>query len=199
METRMADAIAEPAASAEAPAPPMTADELLRLPTGMGRRYELIEGELKIMSPAGSRHGLIALRLGGRLDRFVQERRLGAAFAAETGFILARDPDTVRAPDAAFVSAARIPPTGLPEGYFPGAPDLAVEVISPGDTAAEVAGKTNDYFEAGTRQVWLVYPDLRQVAVFASARESRILAVDDTLDGGDLLPGFTCPVAEIFD
>ena len=130
---------------------PMTAEELLRLPSGMGKRYELIRGEVKTMTPASPRHGKIAVRIGGRLDHFVSARQLGEVYGAETGFTLRRKPDTVRTPDAAFVSAARIPPGGIQSGYFPGAPDLAVEVVSPDDTAAEVKAKVNEYFEAGAR------------------------------------------------
>jgi len=103
------------------------------------------------MTPASPRHGKIAVRIGGRLDHFVSARQLGEVYGAETGFTLRRKPDTVRAPDAAFVSAARIPPGGIQSGFFPGAPDLAVEVVSPDDTAAEVKAKVNEYFEAGAR------------------------------------------------
>jgi Uma2 family endonuclease len=182
-----------------APARPMTAEELLRLPAGMGERYELVSGELKIMSPAGSRHGDIVLEIGMRLRAHVRANRLGATFGAETGFVLSRNPDTVRAPDVAFVAAARVPAGGLPDGYFPGTPDLAVAVISPNEAAAEIHSKVTEYFEAGSRLVWIVYPNNRQVVVFRSARESLALLADDTLDGGDLLPGFACRVAEIFE
>jgi Uma2 family endonuclease len=177
----------------------MTADELIKLPTGMGQRYELVAGVIRTMSPAGSRHGRTAIRLGGRLAAFVEAHQLGEAFAAETGFILGRNPDTVRAPDAAFVSAARIPASGLPDGYFPGAPDLAAEVVSPNDTASEVQAKVADYLAAGSRLVWVIYPDLRQVAVFDAARANRILSAGDQLDGGDVLPGFSLALAELFD
>jgi len=177
----------------------MTADELLRLPTGMGERYELILGVLRVMSHAGSHHGDIVLEIGMRLRVHVRAHRLGATFGAETGFILSRNPDTVRAPDVAFVAATRVPPSGLPEGFFPGTPDLAVEVISPSEAATEVQSKVSEYFAAGSRLVWIVYPNTRQVMVFRSARESVILSTDDTLDGGDLLPGFACRVAELFE
>jgi Uma2 family endonuclease len=177
----------------------MTADDLLRLPTGMGARYELVEGELKTMSPAGSLHGRIMLRLGGKLEHFVRTHALGETFGAETGFVLHRSPDTVRAPDVAFVARAHVPATGVPIGYFPVAPDLAVEVVSPSDTAAEVQQKVDDYFKAGSQQVWVVYPDQRSVAVYRSAGEMRYFAAEDVLDGGPLLPGFTSPVAEIFE
>ena len=182
-----------------APARPMTAEELLRLATGMGERYELVSGELKIMSPAGSRHGDIVLEIGMRLRAHVRANRLGATFGAETGFVLSRDPDTVRAPDVAFVVAARVPAGGLPDGYFPGTPDLAVEVVSRSEGAADIQRKVSEYFAAGARLVWIVYPDMRQVVVFRSARESVVLTAQDTLDGGDLLPGFACRVSELFE
>ena len=177
----------------------LTADELLRLPTGMGQRYELAEGALLTMSPAGSRHGRIALRIGSLLEQFVRQERLGASFGAETGFLLSRGPDTVRAPDAAFVSSARLPAGDLPDGYFPGAPDLAVEVVSPTDSAAEVQRKVAEYFAAGAHQVWVVYPDTRSVAVFRSARESLVLGPADVLEGGAVIPGFACLVAALFE
>jgi Uma2 family endonuclease len=176
----------------------MTAEELAQLPTGMGTRYELAQGELKTISPAGSRHGRIALRIGSLLQQFVHLQRLGETVGAETGFILSRNPDTVRAPDAAFIAQARIPAGGLPDGYFPGAPDLAVEVVSPSDAAAEVHRKVGEYFKAGSQQVWVVYPDEREVAVYRSAREIVVLTAAETLDGAPLLPGFTCPVADLF-
>jgi Uma2 family endonuclease len=177
----------------------MTAEELLRLPTGMGERYDLVEGELRSMSPAGSRHGRIVSRINSRIEQIVERDHLGSAFGAETGFILSHNPDTVRAPDIAFVAAARLPQGELPVGFLPIAPDLAVEVISPSEAAADVQHKVSQYFEAGTRQVWIVYPDLRQVVVFGSARQSVVLLAADTLDGGDLLPGFACRVAELFE
>ncbi len=195
----MADAVIQPAAPADAPAPPMTADELLRLPTGMGKRYDLIRGELRTMSPAGFRHGSIVAILTRRLVAYVMDGKLGRVAGAETGYVLERNPDTVRAPDISFVTQARLDEISLIRGFFPGAPDLAVEVVSPGDSASEVLAKTTDYLEAGARQVWVLYPDERKVAVFRSIRESHIIADGDTLDGGDLLPGFACPVAELFD
>jgi Uma2 family endonuclease len=176
----------------------MTAEELLGLPTGMGTRYELLQGGLKTMSPAGTLHGRIAARICSRLDTFATAKKLGEVYGAETGFILHRHPDTVRVPDAAFVSAARIPSSGTPIGFFPGAPDVAVEVVSPGDAAEEVQAKVKAYFEAGTQQVWIIYPQTQEVAVFRSARESVVLGGDDMLEGGNVLPGFTCPVAELF-
>lgn len=194
----MAETAAAQPPTAELPSP-LTADDLLRLPTGAGQRYQLLRGELKTMSPSGSKHGRLVARLGAVIEVHVRSSRLGVAFGAETGFILERNPDTVRAPDAAYVAAARVPPQGLPDGFFPGAPDLAVEVISPGDSASEVQAKVVAYLSAGGQQVWVVYPDLQQVVVFHADREHMILTIADTLDGGSLLPGFRLPLAQLFD
>ncbi len=177
----------------------MTAEELIRRPTGMGARYELVKGVLITMSPAGFEHGDIAGELGSRLRVYVRAKRLGTVPAAETGYRLRSNPDTVRAPDVSFVSKARVDKAGKTQGYFPGAPDLAVEVVSPDDTAAEVKTNVNEYFDAGSKSVWIVYPDSREVVVFRSARESVVLSVQDTLDGGEVIPGFTCRVAELFE
>jgi len=177
----------------------MTAEELIRLPMGMGERYELIQGELKTMTPAGSRHGKISARVGRLLDQFVSEKKLGEVFGAETGFILRRNPDTVRAPDAAFVSANRIPAEGIPSGYWPGAPDLAVEVVSPDDKAVEIKTKVREYFQAGARLVWIIYPETREVDVFRSAHESLNLSAQDNLEGDEVIPGFLCSVAKLFE
>jgi Uma2 family endonuclease len=177
----------------------MTAEELLRLPTGMGARYELVEGILRTMAPAGFEHGDIVGELSMRLRQFVRRLRLGRVLGAETGFILARNPDTVRAPDVAFVAEARVAQLGRIRGFFPGAPDLAVEVVSPSDSATEVQQKVDDYLEAGTQQVWVVYPDQQKVVVFSATGEGRYLSATDVLDGGALLPGFTCPVGELFE
>ena len=184
---------------AAAPAHLMTAEELLRLPTGMGECYELVAGVLKTTPANGMCHGAIAANIGCLLHEAVSSSRLGDTVGAGTGFILSRNPDTVRAPDAAFVAAARLPAGDLPEGFFPGAPDLAVEIISPSEGATDVQRKVSEYFGAGARLVWIVYPDMRQVVVFRSARQSVVLTADDTLDGGELLPGFACPVAELFE
>ena len=123
---------------------------------------------------------------------------MGVVFGAETGFWTERNPDTVRAPDAAFVSNERLPAEGLPRGYFQGAPDLAVEVVSPGDSAAEVRGKAEEWLQAGARLVWLVYPESRAVTVFRSREDVRTLASTDELTGEPVLPGFRCRVEELF-
>ncbi len=150
-----------------------------------------------MMSPVGSRHGAIAAEMAAILRDFVKPRRLGIVLGAETGFRIAQNPDTVRAPDAAFIRRDRIG-AGLPQGFFPGAPDLAVEVLSPDDRASEVIAKVENWLEAGCLAVWVVDPKTRTVTVHHGTREAVILKPTDTLTGGDLLPGFGVPVAEIF-
>lgn len=176
----------------------LTAEELLGL-TDDGKRYELVEGELREMAPAGARHGRVAMKLASRLDRHVEINRLGMVLAAETGFRISRDPDTVRAPDVSFVAKERIPSEGPPEGYWELAPDLAVEVVSPNDPAVQVQSKVQMWLESGVRLVWVVYSDTRAIMAYKSLKEITTFTAEDTLDGGQVVPGFECAVAEIFE
>jgi Uma2 family endonuclease len=178
-------------------AEPITADELLRMPRGQFR-YELIRGRLITMSPSGSEHGVVSMRLSLILGPFVAARNLGLLFGAETGFKLERNPDTVRAPDVAFISHAKIPPGGIPQGYWTGPPELAVEVVSPSDTAREVSEKAADWIRFGARAVWVVDPDSKTVTVYAADGSVETIAEGGTMEGGELLPGFHCDVSEIF-
>lgn len=176
----------------------VTADNLFRMPDD-GDRYELVQGELIRMNLAGAEHGAVIGEIAGRLYHFVNTKKIGRVFGAEAGFILERNPDTVPAPDVAFVSRARLETTGLPRAFYPGAPDLAVEVVSPGDTAAEVENKARAWLAAGSQLVWNVRPITRVVEVYrASATKVEILSEDDTLSGDDVVSGFTCRVSEIF-
>jgi Uma2 family endonuclease len=158
---------------------------------------ELVGGELFVMSPAGFDHGRYASRIVAALDNYVTSRGLGVVTTAEAGFQIARNPDTVRAPDVAFVRANRIPPGGV-KGFFQGAPDIAVEVVSPTDRAGEVAEKVQDWLQAGCAMVWVVDPENGTVAVYCSRNGREILAIGDLLTGGDVLPEFSMPVARIF-
>jgi Uma2 family endonuclease len=135
--------------------------------------------------------------LGYRLGEYVEPRKLGTILAAETGFLLSRDPDTVRAPDVAFVRAEREP--GPIRGYFPGAPDLAVEVLSPEDRPGPVAEKVAEWLAAGALEVWVVDPRERTVTVHEPHRESRVVDESERLRGGEVLPGFELEVREIFE
>ena len=175
--------------------PLITADYLLRTPD-LGR-CELVRGELIRMSPAGSEHGSIIVNITIPLGIFVSQAGLGRVFGAETGFHIAHDPDTVRAPDVAFVATGRLP-SPLPQGFFPGPPDLAVEVVSPDDRDSQVQAKVQNWLEAGCRVVWLVDPRRQTVRVYQSGSEARVLRLSDTLSGEPLLPGFSLAVAEIF-
>ena len=178
---------------------PVTAEELLRMPED-GFRYELVGGELRKMAPAGSEHGYLALRIASRLERHVDASDLGRTYTAETGFKVASDPDTVRAPDAAFVGRERVEAAGRVAGFWPGAPDLAVEVVSPADTHAQVVEKAVFWLEAGCRMVLVVDPERRSVTVYRSREDIRILTAEagDVVDGADVVPDWKLPVAEIF-
>ncbi|HKZ81284.1 MAG TPA: Uma2 family endonuclease, partial [Pyrinomonadaceae bacterium] len=175
----------------------MTAEELLRLPRGQFR-YELINGELKKMSPTGHEHGRITMRLAAPLAQYVKAAQLGEVYAAETGFKLRTDPDTVRAPDVAFICKQRVVEVGSTKGYWHGAPDLAVEVLSPDDRAAKVKDKVSDWLLAGAKQVWVVSPKLRRITVYRSMTDITVLTEKETLHSADLIPGFTLPLREIF-
>jgi Uma2 family endonuclease len=177
--------------------PPMTAEELFELPDD-GSRHELVEGELIPMTPAGARHGAIAVRVARLLDEYAEAHDLGVCGTAEPGFILRRDPDIVRAPGVSFVAKARIPATGIPTSYWPFAPDLAVEVVSPSDRLSDVHAKLADYFSAGARLVWVVQPETRVVYAYRSLHDLQVLGEDGELDGGEVLPGFRCPVKRLF-
>lgn len=174
----------------------LTAEEFARMPA-RDARTELVGGEVVTMSLAGHKHGRIALRIGARLLRFVEQHNLGEVYAAETGFITSREPDTVRAPDAAFVVAERVAEQNA-EGFFDGPPDLAVEVVSPTDRAPEVEQKVQDFLNAGSQQVWIVHPSTQTVTTYYANRSAAVLTLDDNIEGGSLLPGFSLPVAEIF-
>jgi Uma2 family endonuclease len=171
-----------------------TADELLHA-SGLGR-CELVRGELHMMSPAGFDHGRIAAVLCAQVWAFVRLRGLGVVTGAETGFFIQRNPDTVRAPDVGFVAARRVPPGPAP-GFFEGAPDLAVEVVSPGDRASELLAKVQDWLDAGCQIVWVVDPAKRTVAVHRPDAQPARLGPADELTAEDLLPGLRLRVEEV--
>ena len=162
------------------------------------RRYDLWDGEVIEMAPAGDAHGAITLELGRLVANYNREHRLGRAYAAETGFILDEVRQRVLGPDVAFVSQERMTQPPRP-GFFRGAPDLAVEVRSPSQSAREMATKANGYLAAGTRLVWVVEPAHRTVTVYRPDRTPEELALEGYLDGYDVLPGFRVAVAAIFD
>ena len=162
-----------------------------------GKQVELVRGQLVVREPPGTRHGAIAANLAYWLSSFVRQQGLGSVFAQDTGFKIARDPDTVRGPDVAFVArerANRIPR----RGYAELAPDLVAEILSPGDAAADVLAKVADWLAAGTRLVWVVDPERSLVHVYRPDGSLTVLQDKDSLDGETVLPGFRCPLANIF-
>lgn len=175
----------------------VTADELLEISARDENRYELIAGKVRIMPPAGAEHGHFAMSLGAFMYMYASENRLGLVFAAETGFVLEQNPDTVRAPDTGFVRADRLT-APLTDKYFPGAPDLAVEVVSPNDRADEVQDKVQEWLSHGTQLVWVIEPKTRTVTVYRPDGTANVLQADDTLDGEDVLPDFQFPLQRLW-
>lgn len=175
----------------------MTAQELLRY-RNEPYRQELIAGRLYEMEPPGAEHGIVAMRIGTMLLRHVEDRELGLAFAGEIGFRLAADPDTVRAPDAGFIARDRVEAIGIPRGYWPGPPDLAIEVVSPNDRHSAVESKALDWLAAGARAVVVVDPTRRSATVYRGRHDIRVLEADEPLEIGDVVPGWAPRVAEFF-
>ena len=173
----------------------MTAEELLALPDD-GMRHDLVKGELRSMAPPGDEHGEITMELGGWLRQHVKSHRLGKVYAAETGFLLSRNPDTVLAPDVSFVRRERLTPRQ--RGFREIAPDLVAEVISPTDRPREVAEKVQDWLAAGTQMVLVVDPPRRTLTVHRPAAAPLVLTEDDTLDGGDVVPDWLLPIRLLF-
>lgn len=195
----MAETQLNPLASSLPPTLPvlLTAEELWKMPDD-GYRYELVKGVLRKMPPAGFEHGIRSVKIGSRLHVHVEKHGLGYVCAAETGFTISRNPDTVRAPDAAFVRREAIERQGIVKGYWEGAPDLAVEVISPGDTYREVAEKVDDWLAAGCAMVWVINPRRETVEVHRPDEEPIVLSGADLLEGGDVVEGFRCEVDALF-
>ena len=177
---------------------PLTADDLLRL-RGQGVRGELIEGEFHELVSSGREHGELVMNLGGLMRTFIRPRRLGRLYGSDSGVLLERDPDTVREPDIAFISAERAPAGVRVTGYDEQVPDLVVEVASPTDSRREVREKALMWKSHGVRIVWAIYPDTRSVEVYGEDGTISTLAHGDSLDGGTVLAGFSCAVSEIFD
>ena len=174
-----------------------TAEELLSLPM-TERRLELVKGKLYEMAPSGGRHGNVAFNICLRLGVYVESSGLGRVFIAEAGYILRRDPDTVRVPDVSFVARGRLPEEEPPEGFLELAPDLVVEVVSPTDRRREVDEKVLEWLNAGTRLVWVIHPSSRTATVHRPPDLTESLTEADSLDGGDVVPGFSCLVGDLF-
>jgi Uma2 family endonuclease len=177
------------------PVTPMTAEDLERVHI-LDKRVELVRGVLVVREPAGLRHGRVAMELARRLANHVDAHGLGRVYAAETGFTLARDPDTVRGPDIAFISRDRVPHPE-PVGFPALAPDLVAEVLSPGDRPGAVLAKVADWLSAGTRLVWIVDPERQVARVYREDGTEHILKAEQALEGENVVPGFSCPLGAI--
>ena len=176
----------------------ITADQLWDMPQNGGRN-ELINGELRPMPPAGYEHGTVGFELARLLGNHVRAQKLGKITLAETGFVIRENPDTVLAPDIAFVSTGREPKGGNRKKFLRVVPDLVVEVASPNDTLIELEEKIDDWLSAGARLVWLVSPTRKTVTMYRPGQTPRIIGERDTLSGEDVVPGFAVTVADIFD
>lgn len=177
----------------------VTAEELWEMPEVPGKRLELVDGEVVEVPGAGDLHVAISFKLARALDDFVQQNDLGIVRPDGLAFVLRRDPDHMRIPDASFVAWERVPEEGIPEGFWEGPPTLAVEVVSPHDRADDIHAKVRDYLEAGTQQVWVLWPRTRSMTVYDSTHGVRELAPEAELDGGNELPGFTVRVGDLFE
>jgi Uma2 family endonuclease len=179
------------------PVATMSAEELWHLDLPH-KRTELVRGTLVVREPAGYRHGDVAMRLATAIANHAYAHRLGRVFAAETGFTLARSPDTVRAADVAFVSKARLPEPA-PRAFAEFAPDLVVEVLSPDDRPGELLAKVADWLTAGTQLVWVVDPARVEGRVYRADGSTALLGARDAFDGEDVLPGLQLPLAILDD
>jgi Uma2 family endonuclease len=173
-----------------------TAQDLERL-SDERYHFELIQGGLRSMSPSGGPYGDAISRVSFYINAVVYDDDLGMTFAAETGFLLSRDPDTIKVPDFAFVRYEGLPDP-LPEGFVPLVPDLVVETRSPNDTAREVAQKAAEWLAAGVRLVWVIEPQKRAITTYRTGRDPQVLTVGETFDGKDVLPDLSIPVTSIF-
>lgn len=177
--------------------PPVTIAEFERMPDPAdGSRLELVRGEVVVMPPPKGKHGICCSRIDRLIGNFADAHKLGWVTTNDTGVVLERGPDTVRGPDVAFWSITRQP--AIPEGYFEIPPDLAVEVLSPDDRRKNVRAKIKEYLFYGVKLVWLVDPETRTVTVYRGSPRGTELDEEDELDGGDVLPGFLCKVADLF-
>ena len=174
----------------------LTAADYWRLPDN-GMRRALVRGEVREAMPPGGRHGVIAAVMTALLRLWARSGPRGVV-GVESGFVLAHNPDTVRAPDVFYVRSARLPAQGVPEAFWEIAPDLAVEVVSPTETAEEVRAKVHDYLAAGTPLVWVIYPRTQEVVAHTLDGLARTLGSGDRLEAPEVLPGFSCAVADLF-
>ncbi|MBC7844678.1 MAG: Uma2 family endonuclease [Gemmatimonadaceae bacterium] len=174
----------------------MTAEELMATPVP-NKCTELVAGRMIVSEPPGFAHGVVAARLLVAISSHVSANTLGVTLS-DSGYTLFRNPDTVRAPDVSFIRAERVPQTRI-RGYADFAPDLAVEVLSPSDRAGKVLAKVGDWIEAGALLVWIVDPERRTARVYRPDGTQSTLTADDSLDGEDVLPGFSAQLSAMID
>ncbi|MCA9263839.1 MAG: Uma2 family endonuclease [Planctomycetales bacterium] len=174
----------------------ITADQLAMIPS-QGKRFELVRGVLKMMAPAGGRHGQIAMRIGSMLEQYVREHQLGVVFAAETGFLLSCNPDTVRAPDAAFASHETLKEVDTLEGYVPVAPDLVIEVVSQYDASSEVESNARMWLDAGTRLVLVVDPNTETIRAYRDPSTIEVRCAGEILDASQVVKGWILQVDDV--
>lgn len=177
----------------------VTAEELWDMPEVPGMRFELIDGQVVAVSPASARHGLIAGVVHDAIKHHVHQQDLGLVMGDNVGFVLRHDPDQVRAPNVSFVAWDSAPEGDDLDRFGQGPPTLAVEVVSPNDRANDVRERVQDYLEAGTRQVWVLWPQRSSISVDSPGADTRELGPGAVLDGGDMLPGFTVHVGDLFE
>lgn len=176
----------------------LTADDLLEM-YSQGIKGELIRGVLHKTVAAGGLHGDIAGALGGEIRAYVRPRRMGRVGGTDTGILLERNPDTVREPDIYYISAAKLPLDLQVSGYFDVVPDLVAEIFSPNDRPRDFDAKIQMWLDFGVRMVLAIYPQTRTITARQPGRPPVTLGYDDTLDGGDVIPGFQCQMRDIFD
>ena len=175
----------------------VTAQQLAEMPDD-GYRYELVRGEIRKMAPSFEEHGLVSANVAGDLIPYVRRNGLGRVIIAETGYLLESNPDTVRSPDVSFIRLDRVSPPGERRSFVQGGPDLAIEVLSPSNRSGPMAEKVADYLAAGCLMVVVIDPAAHSVTVHRPDQEPQVLNETDTLDGGDVVPGWRMPVREIF-
>lgn len=177
----------------------VTAEQFYEMPEVPGKQIELVRGEVVAVPSPGAIHNVIANLLFHLLYTFASEQRLGIVFGDNMGYVLSRGPDTVRIPDVSFVAWDRVPDAGIPDGSWQIPPNLAVEVVSPSDQTADVNDKAREYVASGVSLAWVLWPKRRVVSVYTRDQMVRELGLDDELDGGDTLPGFSVRVSTLFD
>lgn len=176
-------------------APLMTADELLNVNIP-GKQVELVRGVLVVREPPGYQHGAIVARLGALLVQYVDAHELGTVVVGDAGFKLATNPDTVRGPDIALVRRERAPDPA-PVGFAAFSPDLAIEIRSPSNRPGDILGKVGDLLSAGTRLIWVIDPARREARAYRQDGTETTITAEQSLDGEDVVPGFSCPLASI--